>query len=207
MIICPWCGTNYLVFQSNCKNCGGTLPAPTAAPALQDTPAVEILAPGQPPRPIANRYAWRLLFADGWWIAALAVGMNGIIFSLVGAGLLLGIVTALVGVIFFLLGLALLAASGAVFFWRYQTAIKVVRVLRDGIPVSGKITGLQQNYSVTVNGRHPWIIEYEYLTGGQTYTARVTTLNQPGQQVQGGKTVWVLYLADEPQRSSIYPHP
>jgi hypothetical protein len=20
MIICPWCGTNYLTFQSNCKN-------------------------------------------------------------------------------------------------------------------------------------------------------------------------------------------
>lgn len=207
MIICPWCGTNYLAFQPNCKNCGGPLPAPSGGAASPDFSTEEISNPGQPPRPIANRYAWRLLLADGWWIAALVFDLIGTIFFIVGAGLILGIVTAFVGVIFLFLGIAFLGAGGAVFFWRYQTAQKVVRVLRDGIPIVGKITDLQQNYSVTINGHHPWIIGYEYLVRGQTYTARVTTLNQPGQQLQVGKTVLVIYLADEPQRSSIYPHP
>ena len=31
MVICPWCGTNYTTFQSNCSRCGGPLTGPTPA--------------------------------------------------------------------------------------------------------------------------------------------------------------------------------
>jgi hypothetical protein len=207
MVTCPWCGTNYLAFQPNCKNCGGPLPAPSADAAGPEPAADEIPSPGQPPRRISDRYAWRILLADGWWIAALVFGLIGTIFFLVGAGLLLGIVTAIVGVIFLFLGMAFLGAGGTVFFWRYQAAQKTVGVLRDGIAVVGEITDLQQNYSVTINGRHPWIIAYAYAVRGQTYAARVNTLNQPGLQLRAGRPVRILYLPGEPQRSSIYPHP
>ena len=50
MIICPWCGTAHLVFQSNCKNCGGPLQASEQERASSD--AGEVLpTPALAPRP------------------------------------------------------------------------------------------------------------------------------------------------------------
>lgn len=67
MITCPWCGTNYTAFQSNCKNCGGLLPLPSSAAAQPD----ELILPPPAPRPILDRYVWKLFFADGWFISAM----------------------------------------------------------------------------------------------------------------------------------------
>ncbi len=205
MIICPWCGTNYLNFQPNCDNCGGPLQNITEASSFASSE--ELPTPPPAPRPISDKYAWRLLSSDGWSIAALIFGILGIVFSVVGAGLTLGMITAFVGIPFLLLGLVYLVASGAVLVWRHNNAQKVVSVLRDGDPTRGQINALHQNFSVRINGRSPWIIGYEYEVGGQPYAGKVSTLNQPGQQLQVGKAVRILYLAAEPVRSSIYPHP
>ena len=43
MITCPWCGTNYQSFQSNCSNCGGSLPLPIEKPS--EIPEAQIAAP------------------------------------------------------------------------------------------------------------------------------------------------------------------
>jgi hypothetical protein len=112
-----------------------------------------------------------------------------------------------VGIPFLLIGLAFLVSGGFVVGWRYPEAQKVVRVLREGESATGQIVDLQENYSVRVNGRHPWVIRYEYSVNGQTYAGKVTTLNRPDAQLQSGKAVRVLYLAAEPKRSAIYPHP
>ncbi len=88
MIICPWCGTNYLTFQTNCGNCGGPLltidEKITSSIVSEDIPTPPLV-----PRPISPKYAWRLLFTDGWAIAGLVFGLLGVIFSLVGAVLTL----------------------------------------------------------------------------------------------------------------------
>ena len=206
MVTCPYCGTSYQAFQSNCKNCGGPLLAVGEAdPSSVSTDAIPV--PPLAPRPISERYVWRLLYSDGWWIAGLVLGILGVVFSLVGAGLTLGRITAFVGIPFLLIGLPLLVVGGWVFGWRYQKARKVVNVLRDGDAARGQIVEVQENYSVTVNGRHPWVIRYEYSVNGQTYTGKVTTLHQPGPGMQECKPARILYLADEPQMNSLYPHP
>jgi hypothetical protein len=205
LIICPWCGTNYLTFQPNCQNCGGPLEAKEEA--TSPGTSEELPMPPAAPRPISNRYVWRCLSADGWWIAALVLGLLGFIFSLVGIGLTVAIITAIIGIPFLLFGLVFLGTGIAVFVWRYQRAQKVVSVLREGDVANGQIVDLQENYSVMINGRHPWVIDYEYQANGQTFTGNVTTLNRPGQQLQAGKAVRILYLASEPKWSSIYPHP
>ena len=206
MIICPWCGTNYLVFQPNCTNCGGPLQAVegngTSVPSTED-----LSTPPPAPRPISKRYGWRLLSADGWSIAAFVFGLLGIIFSLVGSGLIIGIITAFVGLPFLLLGIIFLGTGGGVFLWRYQEMQKVVDVLREGEATRGHIAEVTENYSVTINGRHPWIIRYQFQVNGQSLDGNVTTLNQPGQQLQEGKAVCVLYLPSAPKWNSIYPHP
>ena len=161
MITCPWCGTHYQIFQPNCQNCGGPLPLAEekSTPTL---PPNAIPTPPPAPRPVPKSYVWRLLFTDGWSIAAFILGLVGFIFSLVGAGLTIGVLTAFVGIPFLLLGLALLGAGIWVFVWRYQNALKIVNVLREGEATRGQITELQENYSVTINGHHPWLIQYQF---------------------------------------------
>ena len=206
MIICPYCGTRYQTFQPNCQNCGAPLPENTeemnSALANEDLPM-----PPAAPRQISNQYAWRLLAADGWWIAALVFGIIGVVFSMLGVGLIFGIVTAFVGIIFLPPGLAFLGAGVFTFINRYQKALKIVYVLRDGEATTGKISQIEEDLSVMINEKHPWNIDYEYQVNGQPYTGKVTTLHQPGQQIQVGKMARILYLATEPQWSSIYPHP
>lgn len=206
MITCPWCGTNYIAFQTNCTNCGGPLPAPNPEnPSRAMDEAT--LAPPPAPRPISPKYAWRLLYSDGAAIAALVFVLLGLIFGLVGAGLTLGILTAFVGIPFLLLGILFLGAGAGLLAWRYQAVQRVVSVLRDGEATRGEIVDVQPNYSVRINGRNPWIIRYRFQANGVSQEGKVSTLNEPGQQLQQGRAVCVLYLPGTPQYSSIYPHP
>jgi Protein of unknown function (DUF3592) len=206
MITCPWCGTHYLAFQPNCQNCGGPL-QPVEEQTASTSPNDAIPIPPPAPRPVPKSYVWRLLYTDGWSIGAFILGLVGFIFSLVGAGLTAGIITAFVGIPFLLLGLALLGAGIWVFIWRYQNALKVVNVLREGETVRGQIIELRENYAVSINGRHPWVIRYQFQAAGQEHEGKVTILDQPRKEYQEGKAVCVLYLPLAPQWSSIYPHP
>jgi hypothetical protein len=206
MIICPWCGTNYLTFQPNCKNCGGLLQAveePSRAPVSSEN----IPTPPPAPRLISTGYVWRLLSTDGWSIGAFVFGLLGGTFSVVGAGLTIGIISAFIGILFLFLGLALLGIGGGILYWRYQETQKVVNVLRIGEATKGKIAEVQENVSVRINGRHPWVIRYQFQVDGQNYEGKVSTLNSVGERLQAGDTVCILYLPTAPQWNSIYPHP
>lgn len=204
MIVCPWCGTNYVTFQPNCRNCGGLLPADDSTALASGE---ELATPPPAPRPISTTYVWRLLSADGGAIAAFIFGLIGIIFTVLGAGLTLAIITAFVGIPFLLLGILFLGIGVVLLMWRYQEAQKTVRVLREGDAGRGQITAVRANPSVRIQGQFPWILEYEYQVNGRTFAGKVSTLNRPGPQLQVGKAVRILYLATEPNRSSIYPHP
>ena len=206
MITCPWCGTSYTEFQSNCKNCGGTLPPTEAAtgPAVSNR---SIPVPPPAPREISNRYAWRLMTTDGWSIAAFVFTLLGGIFGMVGAGLTLGFVTAFIGIPFMALALAWLVLGVSLLIWRYNRFQKVVEVLRDGVSAAGEIVDVQENYSVRINHRHPWVIRYQFQFNGQTYTGEVSTLNPAANEFQAGNAVCVLYLQADPQWNCIYPHP
>jgi hypothetical protein len=206
MIICPWCGTNYLTFQTNCDKCGGPLQGVNEKIVSSDSDEI-LQTPPLPPRPISDRYVWRLFFSDGTWITALVFGILGVVFFPIGAGLTLGVITAFVGIPFMFLGIGFLIAGGWVAVRRYQIAQKVVYVLQVGEAVRGQITEVQQDYSVEVNGRNPWEIRYQFQANGQNVEGEVTTFNQLGQDFQAGKAVSVLYLPTDPKWSSIYPHP
>jgi hypothetical protein len=137
----------------------------------------------------------------------MVFGLLGIIFSLVGAGLTLAIITAFVGIPFLLLGIAFLGIAAAGLIWRYKQAQMVVNVLRSGEATRGQIVDVQENYSVQVNGRHPWVIRYQFQVNGQDYEGNITTLNSVGENLRTGKPVCILYLPTAPQWNSIYPHP
>ncbi len=206
MITCPWCGTNYVSFQSNCSNCGGILPVMDNSRG-SSTPGESQLPPPPAPRSISNSYVWKLLSSDGWSIAALVFVILGAVFSLTGTGLTIAVITAFVGIPFLLLGLLFLLPGLWVLKGRYGELQNVVEVLRNGMAETGLITETTENYSVTINGRNPWIIRYQFQAAGQNQEGKVTTLNQPGPNLQAGKNVQILYLPDAPEWNSIYPHP
>ena len=206
MIICPWCGINYLTFQPNCNNCGGPLRA-FEDTSISSASTENIPTPPPAPRLISKNYIWRLLSSDGWSIAAFVFGLLGGIFSLVGAGLTIGIVTAFVGIPFLILGLVFLGIGGGILTWRYQEMQKIVNVLRIGEATNGIIAEIQENYSVRVNGRYPWVIQYQFQVNGQNYEGKVSTFNPVGGRLQAGETVCILYSPTAPQWNTIYPHP
>ncbi len=206
LIVCPWCGTNYLVFQSNCKNCGGRLPAVGTAVAASGSPD-DLPLPPPAPRPVSERYVWRLLSANGTAIGGGILGLLGLIFALVGAPLAFAGVTAFVGIPFFLIGVVLLAIGGWLFIGQFKDAQKQVDALRTGEATRGRITEVREDLTVQVNGRNPWSIRYQFEVNGHSYEGEVSTLNSVGEQLREGKTAWVLYLPTAPQWSSIYPHP
>jgi membrane protein implicated in regulation of membrane protease activity len=204
MITCPWCGTTYTTFRSNCQNCGGPMPAPT-----ENTPISETGVPMPPPAPrtIVNNYAWRLLLADAWAIAAFIFGFLGAIFAVLGVALTLGIVTAFVGIPFAILGFLFLGVGIAVGVWRYREAQKSIEVLRAGTAVEGQIVQVEENLYVQVNQRHPWVIRYTFHADGQPYDGQVSTLNMPEANLQPGQRVCVLYLPQTPELNVLYPRP
>jgi hypothetical protein len=204
-ITCPWCGTNHVEFQSNCKNCGGVLPAPAQA----DAAAIQrkLAMPPAPPREIASSFAWRWLLSDGWAISSIVFVILGGTFCITGVGLIAGIITAIVGIPLLLLGLVFLGAGVGVLFWRFTEAQKLLQVLREGQAIRGQITALDQNYNVRVNGRNPWSITYTFTLDGNEYSGKVTTLNNPSMLLAPGNPAVILYLPDEPKYNSLYPHP
>jgi hypothetical protein len=210
IVTCPWCGTHYQQFQSNCKNCGGPL-APPPRPAETDSPATYRSAPPAvpppAPRPISNRYAWRLLSASGPAIVAFVFLLLGVIFSFVGFPLTIALVTAFVGIPFAILGLVFLGVGMVVGRQSYLKAQKTVECLREGEAVIGLITSVEENRAVMINNQHPWTIAYQFQLDGHTYEGQVSTLTRPSLQHAEGRQIYVLYLPDEPQHNAIYPHP
>lgn len=206
MVTCPWCGTNYIEFQSNCKNCGGPLNLPVEEAASQGGEE-SLPTPPPPPRPIADGYAGRLMMADGWSLSGGVFVLLGVIFISVGIPLTIGVITAFVGLPFWGLGLLFLAAGGYMLYWRYQEARKTLQVLRNGEATQGFIDDVEENLSVAVDDQHPWVIRYHFEVGEQTYQGSVTTLNPPGPQLQPGKAACVLHLPQAPEQNALYPHP
>jgi membrane protein implicated in regulation of membrane protease activity len=205
MITCPWCGTNYEVFQSNCGNCGGSLPRPAEGPA--EPSAEGLVAPPPPPRDVPDNHIWRLFLTDGWVVAAGVFFLLGFIFAIVGIALTVSLVAAFVGLPFVCLGMLFLALGLPVLVWRYSNAQRIVDVLREGEPVLGRIVHVRENVHVQVNGRYPWTIVYRFTVGGQEREGKVTTLSRPGLEQRPGRPAYVLYMQDDPEQNVIYPSP
>lgn len=205
VITCPYCGTNHLEFQSNCKNCGAPLPAPEQV--AEAARRRQLVMPPPPPREIANSFAWKLMFTDGWGIVSLILLFMGVVFAITGGGLTLGLITAIVGLPFLCLGVGFLGGGAYLFNWRWGIAQTQLNVLRHGQSATGEVTKLEQDYNVTVNGRNPWRISYKFNLKGEEYQGVVTTLNDPADNLAPGRPVAILYLPDAPQHNGLYPHP
>ncbi len=204
-ITCPWCGTQYATFQPNCSNCGGPLPFPETN-SVQD-PDERLPSPPPAPRSISDSYAWHLMMTEPSSIVALVFTILGSVFTILGIVLSVAINRVPVGVPFAIFGPVLLIVGLALGVTRYTNARQTVRVLREGQATEGEIVNVRENFAVTVNNRHPWIITYRFHQDGRDFQGQVRTLETPGPRLQAGKRSCVLFLPDAPQHNVLYPHP
>jgi hypothetical protein len=163
--------------------------------------------PSPPPRAISDNYRWKLMVADAWSQGAFVIALLGAFFMFLGLALTIAVVTAFVGLPFLGIGVLCFGGGGYILYSRYQETLKAVDILRYGEAVIGQVTGVNTNYSVTINGRNPLTIGYQFRVEGTDYQSTVTTLNHLDLQFHSGQAVCVLYLVNAPEYSSLYPHP
>ena len=199
MVTCPWCGTSYIAFQSNCQKCGGPL-RPPAEHADNST-----LKPPPIPRAIADKFVWSLMLTNAWAIVAGVFTLLGSIFTVLGLIMTILVVTAFVGIPFMFFGIIFLGAGLAGLTWRYQQAQKIIAVLRYGEPVDGQVVSMEKNLMIRIGMQRAWIVRYKFRLNGNDYEGNVSALNRP--DYQAGQKVCVLHLPQTPEYNALYPHP
>jgi hypothetical protein len=106
-----------------------------------------------------------------------------------------------------LIGVVFGGGGGFLLRRRFLEKRRIVEVLRHGVAVPGQITDTRLNASVTVNGRHPWDIDYVFRVDGRQQHGSVATLSPPGPHLQPGSAVYVLCMPRHPEDNALYPHP
>ena len=103
------------------------------------------------------------------------------------------------------LGIVFLGAGLPLLIRRYRRARSTLDLLLEGEAVQGFIMGVRENPLVSINNRHPWTITYRFSVQGRELRGEATTLRTPGQELQSGQPVYVLYLESDRTQNAIYP--
>ncbi|MBL9146837.1 MAG: DUF3592 domain-containing protein [Verrucomicrobiaceae bacterium] len=190
MHTCPWCTTEYVNWQSQCKQCGGPLPPP---------PGMKLGEPPPPaPRKLPSTYVKRVRWTEN--IATL-VGLG-----FTGIGLLIAVpmlanklwLPALIPG-FFLLGGVSMFRHG------WKSAAGRLRAFKSGKAVEGRIERVGIDASQQINGRHPSRVVYHFPIGDQWHEGQIITFDTTATLRSSGQPVWVLYNENDPNENAIYP--
>lgn len=175
---CGWCGTSALdAALSHCASCGGPLPVPR-----YEEQAAILLGPAPPPAP-------RQL--PGAFVRDVLVFKN---INVVIGGLF--VFVFFWTVIFPLIGAPLLYLG-------WTRAQRRLRALRLGLPVEGRIRGIDRDGSIRLNGRSPWRVDYEYPGPHGPVEAWVHAWRSPG--LREGDPCWIVVLPEEPEHGCLWP--
>lgn len=203
MITCPWCGTNYLEFQSNCSNCGGILPVPEKRTTKT---GIEIQIPSPPlaPREVPKGYLWQVMKSEVTPLIGGIFAPLGMVFGVIGCVLLfvflpVGLPFTLIGVVFTSIGIPLFIVG-------YNKAQQTVQVLQNGETAEGEIIDVYQDQTLSVNGRHPWVVEYEFTIQDEVYVSKMRSLERRlPDHLQVDAPAYVLFSPDDPKVNTLFP--
>lgn len=189
MITCGWCGTHYTSWRSKCDSCGGPMPPKPGHELGTPPPAV--------PRPLPAGYEMRTRFFNIGVLLGLAFTLlpGFIIAALIAQGKWL---PALFPLLFLLGGFSL-------FRYAWGKASGIIRALRHGTAVAGKVAALNLDMHQSMNGRHPWRLVYHFTVDGHNLEGVVTTFDTTLADRRSGQPVWVLYNEKDPNQNTLYP--
>ncbi len=177
---CPWCKTvNKVTTETHCKSCGGPLPA-----ISHDNSGIHRGdPPPPPPRQLPKVYINKLKYRNTLFII-------GIIF----------IVPFIWSIIFPIIGFFLVRSG-------LRTAKRKIEALEKGIKAEGLLTDIYKDTSETVNGRHPWRLEYEFKTKPETLiqSKKTGAWNNNNRHRKINDKLWVVYLPENPEINAVWP--
>lgn len=157
--------------------------------------------PPMPPREVSGRYARRLLMTDIRFIVGAVLGGIGLIYAVVGVreyGYGVGIVFLSTGML--ILGVGVWLVLLRVLRWR-----RIIAVIEKGPPIRGEVLGVGPNFSVRINGRHPFKVRYSFRPLGGTVEGVFETMDERVMVLKVGMAVNVLYDPDDPAVNTLYP--
>lgn len=197
---CAWCGQRNPNTILECRKCGGPL-----TPPLGEDPGA---APPPPPRVLPAGYKRRMLFSNTPITLVggifLLVGFPlGVIFTTLGFAIpeiwLFIVIGGGVGGLFTLLG-------GGMLYFGIQQGLGKIRPYEHGQATVGEVIAIQQDYSMSVNGRYPWAIVYIFDDArGRPYEGQAITWQHAPNTQAVGNHVFVLYMPDDPHQNVLYP--
>ena len=198
IITCPWCGQRTPADALECSKCGGPLPS-----LMGDDPGP---SPPLPPRQLPKGYKQRILIKNS------PLNIVGAIFILVG--LPFAIIFPLVSIfssewLFFIIGCGLgglfVVVGGGMLFFGIRQGFSKIHPYELGQATIGEITDIYRDYSISVNGRNPWRIVYQFETSRAPYEGNVMTWQNAARTHAIGSRVHVLYMQDNPDQNVLYP--
>ncbi len=177
IVKCPWCKSNFPnTTLTNCSNCGGTLEYEINTNALGPKPA-------EAPRILPAKFVKRIKYTGN------VMTILGIIFT----------IPFFWTVIFPIIG---------IFCWRkgIKEANDELIPLEKGTATVGEITEIRKDFTKTINGQSPSIVEFLFEANGQKHVGYVGNVFDSVHLLkQVGDKVWVVYMPENPELSSIWP--
>ena len=158
------------------------------------------------PRELPKGYARKLMLSGN------PMGIVGLIF--LGVGLLILAIFPTVGIftglwlfllIGGLLGLIFAGLGGTFSAIVYRNGMRKIRPYKDGVLAEGEVLTVRKDFTTTVNGRNPYIVEYFFRRDGQPFEGRCTTWSNLAIDLEKGHPLHILYLVEDPNQSVVYP--
>jgi len=178
IIKCAWCRSQFIDNTLiNCTNCGGTLEY-SKSNSSESGPK-----PPLAPRELPKKFVRRIKYTGN------VMTIIGMVFT----------IPFFWTVIFPIIG---------IFCWRkgIKEANDELIPLEHGTPVLGEITSIQKDHTKVINGRSPFTVEFLFNVGSQKYSGSVGNIfDNVDQLKQKGDKIWVVYMLDDPELSSIWP--
>jgi len=177
VIKCAWCKSQFVNTSiTNCSNCGGTLEYNMRS----GEPGMK---PPMAPRELPKKFIRRIKY-------------TGNVMTIIGMAFTIPFFWT---VIFPIIG---------VICWRkgIKEANNELIPLQNGSTVLGQITSIKRDYTKKINNKSPFVVEFLFETGGQKHTGSVGNIfDDVDQQKQPGDKVWVVYMPENPELSSLWP--
>lgn len=174
---CPWCRSEFPnSVLSNCSNCGGTLEYQKNTNELGPRPPIA-------PREIPAKFVRRIKY-------------TGNVYTMIGMAFTIPFFWT---VIFPIIG---------VFLWKkgLRDANNELTPLKEGTAVQGEIESVEYDYTKTINGRHPLTVSFTFKANGQIHKGNVGNIFDAEHKLKKiGDAVWVVYMPDNPDLSSVWP--
>ncbi|XDD46624.1 hypothetical protein AB3N60_00600 [Leptospira sp. WS39.C2] len=177
IIHCTWCKSQFPDTKlSNCSNCGGTLEYSFTSDGLGPEPP-------NAPRLLPPKFKRRIKYTGN------VMTLIGIIFT----------IPFFWTILFPIIG---------IFCWRRgnKTANDELLPLEQGKATVGEIIDIRKDFTQSLNGQSPTVVEFKFEVGGNEMIGNVGNIYDSVHLTKKvGDKLWVVYMPNDPEKSSVWP--